>query len=148
MGIRLPREHGRAVCDVNAVVGENVQVVLDPGERQFDSYLLATPDGTRRVSADETTASLWISDVGMPGQYRLEAGGRQGVSYGFSMNMSPEDNNVQRADIEHATDNSVESGAACPPTRSSCGEPTCSTIRSSTTTPRRSIRSSPRGASA
>jgi hypothetical protein len=91
---------GSTAARLNYEVGEAVQVALDAGGRQFTSYLLATPQGTRRVNADETSASLWIADTGAPGQYRLEAGGRQGVRYGFSVNLSPEENRVQRADIE------------------------------------------------
>ena len=40
-----------------------------------------------------------IADTDRPGQYRLEAGGQQGVRYGFSVNLPAQSTQVGRADL-------------------------------------------------
>ncbi|MFP6658392.1 MAG: BatA domain-containing protein [Pirellulales bacterium] len=84
---------------MNYEVGDMAEIRLDGRRQEYTSYLLSTPDGTRRVKTTERDHSVSITGLNKPGQYRLAAGGQQGVLYGFSVNLQAETTRVGRADI-------------------------------------------------
>lgn len=84
---------------LNYRVGEVAELLLETTPESYTSYLLSAPDGTRRVKTGEQDDSVMIADTNRPGQYRLEAGGQQGVRYGFSVNLPAESTQVGRVDV-------------------------------------------------
>lgn len=83
---------------LNFAVGESVLLSLDNDAKHFDSYLLKTPDASQRVKAESDQDELLIARTETPGHYRIEAGGRQGVSYGFSTNVKRSSTQLERID--------------------------------------------------
>jgi hypothetical protein len=85
---------------VNYEVGDMAQVRLDSRRREFTSYLLTTPEGTRRIKTNEQDHSVSITGLNKPGQYQMAAGGELGVHYGFSVNLAADTTQVGRADTD------------------------------------------------
>ncbi|NIL96404.1 MAG: hypothetical protein GTO53_05625 [Planctomycetales bacterium] len=85
---------------LNYQVGEAVTLRMEAGQRDYKSYLLSTPEGTQRVKADPDRNEILLAPTSTAGQYRIEAGGRQGVRYGFSANLPFDETRLQRADIQ------------------------------------------------
>ncbi len=83
---------------LNFAVGESVLLSVDNKSQKFDSYLLKTPDGNQRVKAEADQDELLIAGTETAGQYRIEAGGRQGVRYGFSANVTRDTTRLERID--------------------------------------------------
>jgi len=91
---------GSAGQRLNYRVGELADVSLDRDGEQFPSYLLTTPKSSRRVQPDDDGTRLLITGTEFPGHYKIAAGGRQGVQYGFSVNLPAAATALGRADPE------------------------------------------------
>ncbi len=89
---------------LNYQVGEAATVRLDAGQREYASYLLSTPAGTQRVKATAEGDQIVVAQTPVTGQYRIEAGGRQGVRYGFSANLPRQATRLERADRDQLED--------------------------------------------
>lgn len=77
---------GSAGWRLNYDVNDLAELELD-SRNEYASFLLTTPNDSRRVVPDENGRHLLVSGTEVPGHYQLGAGGRQGVQYGFSVNV-------------------------------------------------------------
>jgi hypothetical protein len=92
---------GSGSARLNYVAGDSAVVRLSADQRH-PTYLLTTPRGDQiRQSADEKQDSLVVTSTDVPGNYRLRAGGEtQGVDLGFSVNLSEDVSQLERATDE------------------------------------------------
>jgi hypothetical protein len=90
---------------LNYQTGEVARLGLDDRDEGFESYLLKTPTGSRRIVADDRGMELLISSTETPGHYRVGAGGKQGAEHGFSINLPSEATNLKRANREQLSEN-------------------------------------------
>ena len=84
---------------LNYFAGQTAVLKLD-ADSQRRNYLLSTPDGLKfPLSADLKRHVLVITSTDRAGNYRVQAGGRaSGVDRGFSVNLAPEQTEMQRTD--------------------------------------------------
>ena len=76
--------------------------VLDLGSTQeFPSYVLTTPAGEKlRITPDLQRHVLVVAGTDQPGNYRVQAGGAEGVDRGFSVNTAADQTRLQRISEE------------------------------------------------
>jgi len=76
--------------------------VLDLGSSQeFPSYILTNPAGeTLRITLDLQRRVLMVATTDQPGNYRVQAGGAEGVDSGFSVNTAADQTRLQRVSEE------------------------------------------------
>lgn len=81
---------------LNYVAGQPAVLPLDEQTRQ-QTYVLTAPGLKSPQAADLKKHALIITTTEQPGQYRLQAGGKTaGVDLGFSVNLAPEQTQLQR----------------------------------------------------
>jgi hypothetical protein len=81
---------------VNYLAGQTAIVPLDTATRRRD-YLLFTPGGLSfPVSADLKRHEVAVTATDQVGNYRLQAGGSEGVDFGFSVNYAPDQTRLDR----------------------------------------------------
>jgi hypothetical protein len=90
---------GSAGQRLNYLTGEVARLQVDAEHKDFDSYLLKTPTGSRRIAPDDRGRQLLIHGMETPGHYRIGAGGQQGAEYGFSVNLPAEATDLERMDF-------------------------------------------------
>jgi len=87
---------GAQTIRLNYEAGQAVVLPLEPDTLR-QTYLLLTPDGLSfPLSADLKRRSLTVTSTDQPGNYRLRAGGTSGVDRGFSVNLAPEQTQLER----------------------------------------------------
>jgi hypothetical protein len=88
---------------LNYLAGETALLQLDAGQQHL-AYLLKAPDGkSYSYSAEVNRRDLSITTTAQVGNYRLQAGGEDGVDLGFSVNYAPGQTQLDRlADPELA----------------------------------------------
>jgi hypothetical protein len=80
----------------NYLAGQTAVVPLDAGSRRRD-YMLFTPGKLSfPVSADLRRHELAIAATEQVGFYRVQAGGTEGVDFGFSVNYAPDQTRLDR----------------------------------------------------
>ncbi len=88
---------------LNYVAGQPAVLQLDP-QLPHEFYQVRAPDeSTFRRAADVDRHVLVVSATDQVGNYRVRAGGEKGVDRGFSVNLSPEQSNLERIDEEELT---------------------------------------------
>ncbi len=81
---------------LNYLAGQTAIVRLDAAQ-QRRSYLLFTPEGqSSPYSAGPNMRELPITATEQVGNYRLQAGGKEGVKFGFSVNYAPDQTRLDR----------------------------------------------------
>ncbi|MEK6249177.1 MAG: hypothetical protein N2C12_13430, partial [Planctomycetales bacterium] len=90
---------GSAGWRLNYGVNDLADIGID-SRNEYPSFLLTTPKDSRRVVPDENGRRLLVSGNDMPGHYQLGAGGRQGVQYGYSVNVSADATMLNRMNPE------------------------------------------------
>ncbi len=81
---------------LNYLAGQTAVVRLDAA-RQRRGYLLFTPDGrSSSYSANANDRELPITATDQVGNYRLKAGGQEGVNLGFSVNYAADQTRLDR----------------------------------------------------
>ncbi|MDY0170217.1 MAG: BatA domain-containing protein [Thermoguttaceae bacterium] len=92
---------GSSEEQLNYTAGQTAALRLDPAERR-PRYTLSTPGGLKLpVTPDLNRNLLLVSAIDEPGNYRLQAGGREGFDRGFSVNLVPRQTELRRIDQEH-----------------------------------------------
>ena len=92
---------GSSEEQLNYLAGQTAAIRLDPAQRR-PRYTLSTPGGLKLpVTPDLNRNLLLISATDEPGNYRVEAGGREGFQRGFSVNLAPRQTELIRTDEEH-----------------------------------------------
>ncbi len=91
---------GSSEEQLNYTAGQTAAIRLDPAHRR-PSYTLSTPDGLKLpVTPDLNRNLLLVSATDEPGNYRVEAGGREGFHRGFSVNLARRQTELARTDQE------------------------------------------------
>jgi hypothetical protein len=82
---------------LNYVAGQTAVLPLDEQSRPR-AYVLSAPGGLKSpLSADVKQHALVVTTAEQPGNYRIQAGGEAGgVDRGFSVNLAPEQTQLQR----------------------------------------------------
>jgi len=81
---------------LNYEVGQPAVLPLETHSRR-QTYLLLAPDGLSfPLSADLKRQVLTVTSTEQPGNYRVRAGGTSGVDRGFSVNLAPEQTQLDR----------------------------------------------------
>jgi hypothetical protein len=94
---------GGSDLQLNYLAGQTAVLPLDP-TAQHGSYMLSTPsDLSFPVSADLKRGELAITATDQVGNYRLQAGGADGVKLGFSVNYAVEQTQLDRLNNEELT---------------------------------------------
>ncbi len=84
----------------NYTAGQTAALRLDPTQRR-PRYTLSTPGGLKLpVTPDLNRNVLLVSATDEPGNYRAQAGGREGFDRGFSVNLDPRQTELRRIDEE------------------------------------------------
>ena len=92
---------GSSEEQLNYSAGQTAALRLDPAQRR-PRYTLSTPGGLKLpVTPDLDRNVLLVSATDEPGNYRAQAGGREGFDRGFSVNLSPGQTELRRIDEEH-----------------------------------------------
>ena len=92
---------GSSEQQLNYAAGQTAALRLDPAQPR-PRYTLSTPGGLKLpVTPDLSRHLLLVSTTDEPGNYRIEAGGREGYDRGFSVNLSPRQTELRRIDEEH-----------------------------------------------
>ncbi len=92
---------GSSEEQLNYAAGQTAALRLDPAERR-PRYTLSTPGGLKLpVTPDLNRSLLLVSATDEPGNYRAQAGGREGFDRGFSVNLAPRQTDLRRIDEEH-----------------------------------------------
>ncbi len=93
---------GASDQQLNYYAGQTVVLALDPHE-QRRSFLLVAPDATNfPLIAESNQQHLAITATEQVGNYQVLAGGEEsGVSLGFSVNLAPEQTDLNRASQSH-----------------------------------------------
>ena len=87
---------GATDVQLNYTAGQTAVVPIDLN-RKFKSYLLTLPDGQSiPMGVAPRQNFLSVPNTELPGNYRVEAGGRSGVSLGFSVNLTRESTDLKR----------------------------------------------------
>jgi hypothetical protein len=87
---------------LNYYAGQTVALRIEFAERQQDFVLLAPGGLSLPVSADPRQQRLTIAATEQPGNYRVQAGGTSaGVHLGFSVNLAPQQTELDRVDEDH-----------------------------------------------
>ncbi len=85
---------------LNYLAGETAVIRL-PADAHQSIFSLVPPQGDPlRQAVDERQNAVVVSSTDLPGNYRLQAGGDDGVRLGFSVNGSPETSQLERATPE------------------------------------------------
>jgi hypothetical protein len=85
---------------LNYLAGETAVIRL-PADAHQSIFSLVPPQGDPlRQAVDERQNAVVVSSTDLPGNYRLQAGGDDGVRLGFSVNESDETSQLQRATPE------------------------------------------------
>jgi hypothetical protein len=90
---------GQGHEQLNYLAGQTALVRLEPNQR-FHQYVLTTPRGdseTRTADPKENTIVVKTTDL-PTGNYGLNAGGKNGVQRGFSINLPAEATQLERVD--------------------------------------------------
>jgi len=90
---------GRDV-QLNYFAGQTAVIELDP-DKEYRSYVLTPPEPSEtaevRLTPDLDRHLLLVTSTQNEGNYRVQAGGtRSGVDYGFSVNLAPEQTDLER----------------------------------------------------
>jgi hypothetical protein len=81
---------------LNYLAGETAVLKLDASQ-QHRGYLLRSPDGTSTpYTTNLDRPQLPITATDQVGNYRLQAGGKAGVDFGFSVNYGPGQTQLDR----------------------------------------------------
>ncbi len=95
---------GSSEEQLNYSAGQTAALRLDPAERR-PRYTLSTPGGLKLpVTPDLNRNLLLVSATDEPGNYRVQAGGREGFDRGFSVNLTPRQTDLRRIDEEYLRD--------------------------------------------
>lgn len=87
---------GATDIQLNYTAGQSAIVPIDLN-RNYKSYLLTPPDGEGiPIGVAPRQNFLNVPNTEQPGNYRIEAGGRAGVSLGFSVNLTRESTDLTR----------------------------------------------------
>jgi hypothetical protein len=87
---------GGGTQQLNYVAGQTAVIQLDQAT-QRQSYMLFLPDDvTYPIPADLNRRDLTITATDQVGNYRLRAGGSEGVDFGFSVNYAPNQTRLDR----------------------------------------------------
>jgi hypothetical protein len=82
--------------ELNYSPGQTAVLELNPAD-QFHAYVLTGPDGLdTRVAPDLKQHRLVVPATDQPGNYRVRAGGTDGVDRGFSVNLSARETRLDR----------------------------------------------------
>lgn len=91
---------GNADKQLNYYAGQAAMIELEP-ERPFRSYVLSQPDGAEiRLNVEQRQTNLVLPDLEQLGNYRVQAGGNGGIDRGFSLNLPPEQTDLERLSDE------------------------------------------------
>lgn len=87
---------------LNFTVGQQVELDLPTGETFDYLWLVTPPPASDRIKTTPLGPEnrLVVTATDSPGTYRLEAGGEQGVSLGFSVNLPADETQLARIDEE------------------------------------------------
>jgi hypothetical protein len=90
---------GGSQQQLNYFAGQTAVLPVDEQSRQR-AYVLSAPGGMKfPLPADLKQHTLLITTTEQPGNYRIQAGGRaSGVDRGFSVNLAPEQTDLDRLD--------------------------------------------------
>ncbi|MDZ7620677.1 MAG: hypothetical protein U1E05_27050, partial [Patescibacteria group bacterium] len=92
---------GTSEEQLNYLAGQTAAIRLDPAQRR-PRYTLSTPSGLKLpVTPDLARNLLMAGATDEPGNYQVEAGGREGFRRGFSVNLSPRQTELVRTDEAH-----------------------------------------------
>ena len=92
---------GATDTQLNYLAGQTAIIPVD-GNRKYKSYLLTLPDGEGiPISYAPNQSFLSVPNTEQPGNYRIEAGGRAGVSLGFSINLTRRSTDLTRVTPEY-----------------------------------------------
>ncbi len=87
---------GSSEEQLNYVAGQTAALRLDPAQRR-SRYTLSTPGKLKLpVTPDLNRNVLLVSATDEPGNYRVQAGGREGFDRGFSVNLAPQQTELRR----------------------------------------------------
>ena len=94
---------GSSQQQLNYSAGQTAVLPVDEQSRQR-SYVLSTPGGLKfPLPADLKQHTLVVTATEQPGNYRVQAGGlASGVDRGFSVNLAPEQTQLDRLDDKQA----------------------------------------------
>ena len=93
---------GSSQEQLNYFAGQTVVLPLDEQSRQR-AYVLTAPGNVKSpLSADLKQHALVVTTAEQPGNYRIQAGGRsEGVDRGFSVNLAPEQTQLDRIEEKY-----------------------------------------------
>lgn len=92
---------GATDIQLNYLAGQPAIIPID-GSRKYKSYLLTLPDGEGiPIGLAPRQRFLSVPNTEQPGNYRIEAGGRAGVSLGFSVNLTRRSTDLTRVTPEY-----------------------------------------------
>jgi hypothetical protein len=82
--------------NLNYTPGQTAILDLDP-KQDFQSYILTSPDGSQaQLMADSKRHAVAANTTDQSGNYRIRAGGKDGVDRGFSVNLAADQTRFDR----------------------------------------------------
>ncbi|MGD9126641.1 MAG: BatA domain-containing protein [Planctomycetia bacterium] len=92
---------GATDIQLNYLAGQTAIIPIDRNQK-YNSYLLTLPDGKGLpIGIVPRQSYLSVPTTEQPGNYRLGAGGRSGVSLGFSVNLTRQSTDLARVTPEY-----------------------------------------------
>ena len=90
---------------MNYFAGQTGRLAAGRAESRQRAYVLSAPDGLKLpLPADLKQHALVVTATEQPGNYRIQAGGEaSGVDRGFSVNLAPEQTQLDRLEDQQSS---------------------------------------------